>query len=143
MGLRRGNREATPGIGQLSWVDSSLAGRRRRRRDVLAEIEQLADWAPFARLPAPIHCAAKGEAAYPLLMMFKVVSPQRLPLPPDALLQCRAKRGRLRDGLNRLNVKRWHTLAAPRVCLQAGKTWLLPRKLALTARRYHRRTPDY
>jgi hypothetical protein len=65
------------GIGQLSWVDGALARRRGRRRDGLAEIERLVDWAPFARLLAPIHCAVKGEAAYPPLMMFKVVLLQR------------------------------------------------------------------
>ena len=65
------------GIGQLSWVDGALTRRRGRRRDVLAEIEQLVDWGPFARLLAGIHCAVKGEAAYPPLMMFKVVLLQR------------------------------------------------------------------
>ena len=65
------------GIGQLSWVDGALARRRGRRRDGLAEIERLVDWEPIARLLAPIHCAAKGEPAYPPLMMFKVVLLQR------------------------------------------------------------------
>lgn len=65
------------GIGQLSWVDGALTRRRGRRRDVLREIARLVDWEPFAGLLAPIHCAAKGEAAYPPLMMFKVVLLQR------------------------------------------------------------------
>lgn len=64
-------------IGQLSWIDGALAGRGRRRRDVLAEIAELVDWQPFEQLLAPIHSAAKGEAAYPPLMMFKVVLLQR------------------------------------------------------------------
>lgn len=64
-------------IGQLSWMDGSLARRAERRRDVLAEIKALVDWSPFERLLAGIHDAAKGEAAYPPLMMFKVVLLQR------------------------------------------------------------------
>ena len=63
--------------GQLSWVDGSLARRRGRRRDVLAEISRLVDWRPFERVLAGIHDAAKGEAAYPPLTMFKVVLLQR------------------------------------------------------------------
>ena len=63
-------------IGQLSWVDGALAG-RGRRRDVLGEIDRLVDWQPFERLLSGIHGAAKGEAAYPPLMMFKVVLLQR------------------------------------------------------------------
>ena len=65
------------GIGQLSWVDGALARRRGRRHDVLAAIERLVAWEPFGRLLAPIHAAVKGEAAYPPLMMFKVVLLQR------------------------------------------------------------------
>lgn len=65
------------GIGQLSWVDGAMARRRGRRHDVLAQIERLVDWEPFDRLLAGIHCAVRGEAAYPPLMMFKVVLLQR------------------------------------------------------------------
>jgi IS5 family transposase len=64
-------------IGQLSWIDGALARRGERRRDVLGDIDRLVDWAPFDRLLAVIHCAAKGEASYPPLMMFKVVLLQR------------------------------------------------------------------
>lgn len=64
-------------IGQLSWIDGVLAHRGERRRDVLAEITRLVDWQPFERLLAAIHSAEKGEAAYPPLMMFKVVLLQR------------------------------------------------------------------
>jgi len=64
-------------IGQLSWIDGALARRAGRRRDVLAEIAQLVDWNPIRGLLSGIHCAAKGEAAYPPLMMFKVVLLQR------------------------------------------------------------------
>jgi transposase, IS5 family len=64
-------------IGQLSWLDGALAQRRRRRREVLGQIDDLVDWQPFERLLAGIHGAAKGEPAYPPLMMFKVVLLQR------------------------------------------------------------------
>lgn len=64
-------------IGQLGWIDGALASRGARRRDVLAEINRLVDWAPFERQLSSIHSAEKGEAAYPPLMMFKVVLLQR------------------------------------------------------------------
>jgi transposase, IS5 family len=64
-------------IGQLGWIDGALARRAGRRRDALAEISQLVDWSPIERLLGGIHRAAKGEAAYPPLMMFKVVLLQR------------------------------------------------------------------
>ena len=64
-------------IGQLSWIDGALARRGERRRDALAEINGLVDWQPLERLLSLIHCAEKGEAAYPPLMMFKVVLLQR------------------------------------------------------------------
>lgn len=64
-------------IGQLSWVDGSLARRRLRRRDALAEIDGLVDWRPFAATLSAIHGARKGEPAYPPLAMFKVLVLQR------------------------------------------------------------------
>jgi transposase, IS5 family len=64
-------------IGQMSWVDGALAQRRGRHRDALAEIDGLLDWAPFARALDGLHRAVKGEAAYPPLMMFKVLLLQR------------------------------------------------------------------
>jgi transposase, IS5 family len=64
-------------IGQLSWLDGALARRSVRRRDVLAAISELVEWPPFERLLVGIHGAAKGEAAYPPLMMFKVLLLQR------------------------------------------------------------------
>jgi len=39
-------------LGQLGWIDGSLARRKERRRDVLAEIGRLVDWAPFEQLLA-------------------------------------------------------------------------------------------
>lgn len=64
-------------VGQLSWIDGALLKRRERRRDPLAEIHGLVDWAPFERLLCGLHNAAKGEAAYPPLVMFKVLLLQR------------------------------------------------------------------
>ena len=64
-------------LGQLGWIDGSLARRRERRRDALAEINRLVDWAPFERLLSGMYRAAKGEAPYPPLVMFKVLLLQR------------------------------------------------------------------
>jgi transposase, IS5 family len=64
-------------IGQLGWIDGALARRPVRRQDPLAEISKLVDWAPIEGLLSGIHRASKGEAAYPPLMMFKVVLLQR------------------------------------------------------------------
>lgn len=64
-------------IGQLSWVDGALSKRRERRQDALAGIDALVDWAPFATALKDIHGAAKGEPAYPPLVMFKVLLLQR------------------------------------------------------------------
>ncbi len=64
-------------IGQLSWVDGALSKRQERRRDTLAEIDRLVDWAPFAAALKEVHSAAKGEPAYPPLVMFKVLLLQR------------------------------------------------------------------
>lgn len=64
-------------IGQMSWLDGALAQRHERHRDPLAEVHGLVDWAPFGRALDGLHRAAKGEAAYPPLMMFKVLLLQR------------------------------------------------------------------
>lgn len=64
-------------LGQLSWIDGSLAQRRERRRDVLAEIGGLVDWSSFEKLLSGIHTASRGEASYPPLTMFKVLLLQR------------------------------------------------------------------
>ena len=64
-------------IGQLGWVDAELAKRGARRPDDLAKIARLIDWQPFERLLAGVNAAAKGEASYPPLMMFKVLLLQR------------------------------------------------------------------
>jgi IS5 family transposase len=61
----------------MSFLDGALAKRRGQKPDALAEIDSLVDWAPFERLLGDIHNVAKGEAAYPPLLMFKVVLLQR------------------------------------------------------------------
>ena len=64
-------------IGQLGWVDGELAKRGERRQDDLAKIAKLIDWQALAGLLAGVNAAAKGEASYPPLMMFKVLLLQR------------------------------------------------------------------
>lgn len=64
-------------IGQLGWVDGELAKRGDHRPDDLAKLAAVIDWQPFARLLAVVNAAAKGEASYPPLMMFKVLLLQR------------------------------------------------------------------
>lgn len=64
-------------IGQLGWVDGELAKRGSRRPDDLAKLATVIDWQPLARLLAGVNAAAKGEASYPPLMMFKVLLLQR------------------------------------------------------------------
>ncbi|MGH6788045.1 MAG: IS5 family transposase [Novosphingobium sp.] len=61
----------------MSWLDGALKRRRERRKEPLAEIARLVDWGPFAGMLDGIHRAVKGEAAYPPLMMFKVLLLQR------------------------------------------------------------------
>jgi len=60
-------------VGQLSWLDGVLKRRGERRPEPLMEMAGLVDWAPFERMLDGIHRARKGEAAYPPLMMFKVL----------------------------------------------------------------------
>jgi IS5 family transposase len=64
-------------VGQLSWLDGVLKRRGERRPEPLMEMAGLVDWAPFERMLDGIHRARKGEAAYPPLMMFKVLLLQR------------------------------------------------------------------
>ena len=64
-------------VGQLGWLDGALSQRQERRRDALREIHDVVDWAPFERLLNGVHRSQKGEAAYPPLMMFKVLLLQR------------------------------------------------------------------
>lgn len=64
-------------IGQLGFADAVVTERRPVRRDRLSEAHGLLDWQPFEALLAGIHAAARGEAAYPPLMMFKLLLLQR------------------------------------------------------------------
>jgi IS5 family transposase len=64
-------------IGQLGWIDATVARRANQRHDALADVGRLIDWSRFTALLNPIHAAAKGESAYPPLMMFKVLLLQR------------------------------------------------------------------
>lgn len=64
-------------IGQLTFMDGELAKRSRRGGSALADISKLVDWAPFDRILSAIAIAAKGEARYPALAMFKVLLLQR------------------------------------------------------------------
>lgn len=64
-------------VGQLGWADGVVAGAQKDRRDRLGEIAGLLDWAPFEGLLSEIHNARRGEAAYPPLVMFKVLLLQR------------------------------------------------------------------
>lgn len=64
-------------IGQLGLRDAALSQRGRERREATDEIAALLDWVAFEELLSGIHTAAKGEAAYPPLMMFKVLLLQR------------------------------------------------------------------
>jgi IS5 family transposase len=58
-------------------VDGELAKRGSRRPDDLSTLSAVIDWQAFARLLAGVNSAAKGEASYPPLMMFKVLLLQR------------------------------------------------------------------
>ncbi len=64
-------------VGQLGWADGAVAGAQRHRRDRLAEISALLDWAPFEAVLSGIHPARRGEPSYPPLVMFKVMLLQR------------------------------------------------------------------
>lgn len=61
-------------VGQLGFADAAVARRGRGEpTGDLAAIARLVDWAPFERLLDPVHRSAKGEAAYPPLVMFKAL----------------------------------------------------------------------
>jgi IS5 family transposase len=64
-------------VGQLGWLDGALSRRGEGRKDPLVAIHGLVDWGPIERLLDGIHRAAKGEAAYPPLVMFRVLLLQR------------------------------------------------------------------
>ncbi len=64
-------------IGQMSWLDAAVSKVRGDRRDRLSEISDLLDWSGFEGLVSGIHASVRGEAAYPPLVMFKVLLLQR------------------------------------------------------------------
>lgn len=64
-------------VGQMSWLDAAASKARGDRRDRLSEISALLDWSGFEGLVSGIHASACGEAAYPPLVMFKVLLLQR------------------------------------------------------------------
>lgn len=63
-------------IGQLDFMDAAVA-RRSRRASSLADLAKLVDWTGFDRILRAIPIAAKGEASYPALVMFKALLLQR------------------------------------------------------------------
>jgi IS5 family transposase len=64
-------------VGQLSWADSAVSEARGDRRDRLAEIDGLVDWAPIDAIVSVIHASRRGEPSYPPLVMFKALLLQR------------------------------------------------------------------
>jgi IS5 family transposase len=64
--------------GELGFADAALAGRVSKGSDDLAQIDRLVDWAPIeALLGGLVKPKAKGEAAYPPLVLFKALLLQR------------------------------------------------------------------
>lgn len=64
-------------VGQLGFMDAAVEGRSERTSQTLLRISALVDWAPFERALDGIHKSARGEAAYPPLVMFKALLLQR------------------------------------------------------------------
>lgn len=64
-------------VGQLGWVDAAVASRPGKRPDVLGEVSRLVEWGRFERLLPEVSASRPGEAAYPSLVLLKVVLLQR------------------------------------------------------------------
>jgi transposase, IS5 family len=64
-------------VGQLGFMDAAVSRRGNGGVDALAEIERQVDWSGFEILLNGLHASARGEAAYPPLVMFKVLLLQR------------------------------------------------------------------
>lgn len=65
-------------VGQLGFEDGFVAGRRGRRRDDLAAMAGLIDWARMEAVLAPVASQArKGEPSWPPLVLFKALLLQR------------------------------------------------------------------
>ena len=64
-------------IGQLGWSDAALSQRSSDRGSRLRKISGLLDWSSFEKHLGGFYVSRRGEAAYPALMMFKVLLLQR------------------------------------------------------------------
>lgn len=64
-------------VGQLGVLDHLVAGGKSRRKDQLAEIDQVMDWTALAALLAPLRSNRMGRPPYPALVLFKVLLLQR------------------------------------------------------------------
>lgn len=65
-------------VGQLGFEDALGAARRGRRPDRLEAMGRLIDWAAVERVLSPVdQVAAKGEASWPVLVLFKALILQR------------------------------------------------------------------
>jgi IS5 family transposase len=64
-------------VGQLGFMDAAVSRRGNGGVDPLSEIGRLVDWSRFEVLLDGLHASARGEAAYPPLVMFKVLLLQR------------------------------------------------------------------
>jgi IS5 family transposase len=64
--------------GELGFADAALAGRASKGSDDLTQIDGLVDWVPIETLLSGlVKPKAKGEAAYPPLVLFKALLLQR------------------------------------------------------------------
>jgi IS5 family transposase len=65
-------------VGQLGFEDGLVAQRRGRQRDDLGAISDLIDWAGIEAVLSPVMSRArKGEASWPVLVLFKALLLQR------------------------------------------------------------------
>ena len=60
-------------MGQLGFMDAAVGRRSERSAEALLRISTLVDWGPFEHALNGIHKSAKGELAYPPLVMFKAL----------------------------------------------------------------------
>lgn len=60
-------------VGQMGFADAAVGSRSERSAEALLRISALVDWGPFEKALNGIHSAAKGEKAYPPLVMFKAL----------------------------------------------------------------------
>jgi transposase, IS5 family len=60
-------------VGQLGFADAALGSRAERSAQALLRISSLVEWDAFEKALNGIHSAAKGEKAYPPVVMFKAL----------------------------------------------------------------------